>query len=179
MAARSALGTSAGARSREDRSAQGYLPTAFREDLRVALKIVGAPPPHPVPSGKIEEITGNILAYLNHCSDLYHLMLAVVDDNTHRRLDSRFCTSLADARRVLGRWRDEYALPAQHVHDNSDIDLDILFAQMGGDPEDAAESREAGFIPGPNPADESGLRPRLVVPHPFLPYVLRQLLGAK
>jgi hypothetical protein len=74
-------------------------------------------------------------------------MLVLVDSNTHRRLDSRFCTSLADARRVLGRWRDEYALPAQHVHDNSDLDLDILFAQMDVDPEGAAESREAGFIP--------------------------------
>jgi hypothetical protein len=108
-------------------------------------------------------------AKIQRHTHLYHLRLAVVDDNTHWRLDSRFCTSLADARRVLGRWRDEYAIPAQHLHDNSDIDLDILFAQMDGDREDAAESREPGFIPGPNPADESGLRPRLVVPHPFLP----------
>jgi hypothetical protein len=76
---------------------------------------------------------------------LYHLMLAVVDGDAHRRIDSRFYASLDDARRVLGRWRDQYAIPAQHVHDNSDIDLDILFAQMDVDLEGAAESQEAGL----------------------------------
>jgi hypothetical protein len=86
------------------------------------------------------------VAYLNRWSDLYHLMLAVVDGDTHRRIDSRFCVSLDDARRVLGRWRDEYAIPDQHVHDNSDIDLDVLFAQMDVDLEGVPASVEAGAI---------------------------------
>ncbi len=86
------------------------------------------------------------VAYLNRWSHLYHLMLAVVDGDVHRRLDSRFCTSLGEARRTLARWRDDHAIPAQHVHDNSDIDLDILFAQMDVDFDGAAESQEAGSI---------------------------------
>lgn len=86
------------------------------------------------------------VAYLNRWSDLYHLMLAVVDGDVHRRIDSRFCTSLGEARRVLGRWQDEHAIPSRHVHDNSDIDLDILFAQMDVDFDGAAECVEAGSI---------------------------------
>jgi hypothetical protein len=86
------------------------------------------------------------VAYLNRWSDLYHLMLAVVDGDTPRRIDSRFCTSLDDAQRVLGGWRDEYAIPTQHVHDNSDIDLDVLFAQMDVDLEGVPASVEAGAI---------------------------------
>ncbi len=87
------------------------------------------------------------VAYLNRWSHLYHLMLAVVDGDVHRRIDSRFSTSLGEARRVLGRWRDEYSIPTQHVHDNSDIDLDILFEQMDVDFEGVTESVEAGAIP--------------------------------
>lgn len=86
------------------------------------------------------------VAYLNRWSHFYHLMLAVVDGDVHRRLDSRFCTSLAEARRLLGQWRDEYAIPATHLHDNSGIDLDILFAQMDVDIEGVVESAEAGSI---------------------------------
>ena len=86
------------------------------------------------------------VAYLNRWSHLFHLMLAVVDGDTHRRIDSRFCTSLDDARRVLGRWRDDHAIAAEDVHDNSGIDLDILRAQMDVDLEGAAESKVAGSI---------------------------------
>jgi hypothetical protein len=46
---------------------------------------------------------------------------------------------------VSGRWRELYAIPAQHVH-KSDIDLDILRAQMDLDLEGAVESRNARFI---------------------------------
>jgi hypothetical protein len=47
---------------------------------------------------------------------------------------------------VLSRWQKEHAIPAAHVHDNSDIDLDILFAQMDVDFEGVTESVEAGVI---------------------------------
>jgi hypothetical protein len=71
-------------------------------------------------------------------------MLAVVDGDTHRRIESRFCISLDDARRVLARWLHDHAIFAEDVHDNSDIDLDILCAQMDVDLEGVAESQEAG-----------------------------------
>ena len=86
------------------------------------------------------------VAYLNRWSHLYHLMLAVVDGDVHRRLDSRFCTSLVEARRVLDRWRVDHAIPTHHAHDNSDIDLDVLFAQMDVDMDGVTESVEAGVI---------------------------------
>jgi hypothetical protein len=86
------------------------------------------------------------VAYLNCWSHLYHLMLAVVDGDVHWRIDSHFCASLGEARRVLGRWRDEHAIPAQHIHDNSDLDLDILFEQMDVDFNDASDRREAGYV---------------------------------
>ncbi|MBA4067784.1 MAG: hypothetical protein C0501_29620 [Isosphaera sp.] len=73
------------------------------------------------------------VAYLTRWSDLYHVLLAVADGDAHRRLDSRFCTSPGEARRVLGRWRDEYDIPAGHVHDNGDLDLDVLTALMDVD----------------------------------------------
>lgn len=86
------------------------------------------------------------VAYLNRGSHLYHLMLAVVDGDVHRRLDSRFCTSLGEARRVLKGWQNEHAITAPHVHDNSDIDLDVLFDQMDVDFSAVVESEEAGVI---------------------------------
>jgi hypothetical protein len=86
------------------------------------------------------------VAYLNRRSHLYHLMLAVVDGDVHHRLDSRFCTSLGEARRLLDRWRVANAIHAQHVHDNSDIDLDVLFSQMDVDFDGMPDSAEAGAI---------------------------------
>lgn len=86
------------------------------------------------------------VAYLNRWSHLYHLMLAVVDGDVHRRLDSRFCTSLGEARRLLDRWRVTHAIPAPHVHDNSDIDLDVLFSQMDVDFDGVPDTAEAGTI---------------------------------
>lgn len=86
------------------------------------------------------------VAYLNRWSHLYHLMLAVVDGDVHRRLDSRFCTSLSEARRLLDQWRTAHAIPAPHVHDNSDIDLDVLFSQMDVYLEGVPDGLEAGAI---------------------------------
>lgn len=86
------------------------------------------------------------VAYLNRWSHLYHLLLAQVDGDVHRRIDSRFHTSLGEARRVLVRWQEKYSIPAPHVHDNTDIDLDVLFDQMDVDFNDVAESAEAGVI---------------------------------
>jgi len=93
-----------------------------------------------------EKMAVTTVAYLNRWSHLYHLMLAQVDGDTHRRLDSRFVTSLGDARRVLARWQEAHAIPARHVHDNSDIDLDILFEQMDVDFNDVTDGREAGAV---------------------------------
>lgn len=86
------------------------------------------------------------VAYLNRWSHLYHLMLAVVDGDVHRRIDSRFCTSLGEARRVLARWQEEHDIAAQHVHDNADIDLDVLFSQMDIDLDGVPDSAEAGAL---------------------------------
>jgi len=86
------------------------------------------------------------VAYLNRWSHLYHLMLAVVDGDVHRRIDSRFCSSLSEARRVLRWWQDAHAIPVQQVHDNSDIDLDILFEQMYVDLNDVSDCQKAGVV---------------------------------
>lgn len=86
------------------------------------------------------------VAYLNRRADLYHLMLAVVDGDTHRRIDSRFCTTLDDACRLLAGWRADHAIAGEDIHDNSDIDLDILLAHMDVDLEGAAESKVVGSI---------------------------------
>lgn len=86
--------------------------------------------------------TVTTVAYLNRWSHLYHLMLAEVDGDTH----SRFVTSLGDARRILARWQEAHAIPAPHVHDNSDIDLDVLFEQMDVDFHDVTDSRVADAV---------------------------------
>jgi hypothetical protein len=70
----------------------------------------------------------------------------VVDGDTHRRIDSRFCTSLDYAHRLLTRWWADHAIAIEDAHDDSDIDLDILFAHMDVDLAGAAESKVAGSI---------------------------------
>jgi hypothetical protein len=36
---------------------------------------------------------------------VYHLLLAVADDTTHRCVKSRFCKTLAEARSQVARWQ--------------------------------------------------------------------------
>ena len=87
------------------------------------------------------------VAYLNRWNELFHLMLAVVDANDgQRRIRSQFFRSLANARRVLNQWQMEYAIASADLHDNSEIDLDVLFAQMDVDLEGVAESEVAGVV---------------------------------
>jgi hypothetical protein len=86
------------------------------------------------------------IAYLNRWSDLFHLMLADVDGDVHRRVESRFCRSLDDARRLLAHWQVEHGVGPENVRDNSRIDLDVLLAHMDVDLEGVAESEVAGVL---------------------------------
>lgn len=82
------------------------------------------------------------VAYLNKWNDLYHVMIAVIEGDTHRRIRSRFCLSLAEARQVVGCWQNEFQIDTADVRDNSAVDLDELIGWMGAD-FDAVESRLA------------------------------------
>jgi hypothetical protein len=85
--------------------------------------------------------------YLNRWNDMIHLMRAVVvNDTTHRRLESRFCLSLEDARTQAEQWVEEYHVAVEDVHDNTGIDLDILFAHIEIDLNDVAEAQVAGLV---------------------------------
>jgi hypothetical protein len=71
--------------------------------------------------------------FLNRWNYLFHLMLTKVDGEQSRRLEGRFCRSLGQTRKVMTYWRAEYDVDDDDVHDNSDVDLDILFAWMDFD----------------------------------------------
>jgi hypothetical protein len=71
--------------------------------------------------------------YLNRWNDLYHLMLMKVEGEQSRRIDSRFSHSLEQARKALAYWQTEYEVAAEDVHDNSDVDLDDVFAWVDVD----------------------------------------------
>lgn len=86
------------------------------------------------------------VVYLNQWADLYHAMLAVVDDTTHRRQQSRFCRTLEEARMLVAAWVEKYQVEAEDVHDNSGIDLDILFAHMEIDLDAVGVSEVAGLV---------------------------------
>ncbi len=73
------------------------------------------------------------IAYLNRWSDWFHLMLAEQHDDTHRRIESRFASSLAEARTLLARWQQEHAIEPQNLLDNSGVDLDDLIGWMDED----------------------------------------------
>src|SRR5215831_8943863 len=81
---------------------------------------------------------GNVMKtviFLNKWSNLYHLMLACVseDGENSRRLDSRYATSLEQARKAVAYWLTEFNVPAENVHDNSMVDLDDIFSWMDVD----------------------------------------------
>ena len=68
--------------------------------------------------------------YLNRWNNFYHLMLMKVEGEQNRRLDSRFCHSLEQARKAVAYWMTEYEVAAEDYHDNSVVDLDDVFAWM-------------------------------------------------
>lgn len=84
--------------------------------------------------------------YLNRWGSLFHLMLGTIDGDAYRRLRSRFCGTLEDARRVVANWQAEHEVPAENIHDNSEIDLDDLFAWMDIDLSDARDAKVAGVV---------------------------------
>jgi hypothetical protein len=86
------------------------------------------------------------VVYLNRWGRTYHLLLAVVDGDTHRRIDSRFVPSLTESRKVLARWQQENTIEPQNVLDNSGVDLDDLIGWMDVDFASVAESEVAGVV---------------------------------
>jgi hypothetical protein len=73
--------------------------------------------------------------FLNRWNNLYHLMLATAgeDGENSRRLDSRYATSLEQARKAVAYWQTEFNVAAEDVHDNSMVDLDDIFSWMDVD----------------------------------------------
>jgi hypothetical protein len=81
------------------------------------------------------------MIFLNKWNDLFHLMLASLDGEISRRLDSRYATSLEQARKAVDYWRVEFNVAAEDVHDNSMVDLDDIFAWMDVDLSDELEGK--------------------------------------
>jgi hypothetical protein len=73
------------------------------------------------------------MIFLKRWGNLFHLMLSGVDGEDSRRLDSRYATSLEQARKAVVYWQTEFNVPAENVHDNSMVDLDDVFAWMDVD----------------------------------------------
>lgn len=87
------------------------------------------------------------VVYLNRWNDLFHVVHAVVIAGTvHRRLDSRYCRTLPEARSVVAGWIEDHHVAAENVHDNSEIDLDVLFGQMEIDLDNVTDSDVAGVV---------------------------------
>ncbi len=57
--------------------------------------------------------------FLNKWNGLFHLMLARVDGDDSRRLDSRYARSLEQARKAVTYWQTEFNVATDDVHDNS------------------------------------------------------------
>ncbi len=75
------------------------------------------------------------LIYLNRWgAHVFHAILAVADEEINYVFASRVCITLAEARRVVERWRQGYAVADDDVHDNTMIDLSELLA--GIEPDD-------------------------------------------
>jgi hypothetical protein len=73
------------------------------------------------------------LIFPNRWNDLFHLLLMKVDGEQSHRLDSRFTSSIEQARKAVAYWRSEYQVAGEDIHDNSDVDLDHIFAWMDVD----------------------------------------------
>ena len=73
------------------------------------------------------------MIFLNRWNTLYHLMLTQVEGDESRRLDSRYATSLEQARKALAYWQNEFNVAAEDIHDNSIVDLDDIFSWMDVD----------------------------------------------
>jgi hypothetical protein len=87
------------------------------------------------------------VVYLNRWNDLFHVMLAAVIDGTvHRRLQSRYCQTLTEARTVVAGWVAERHVAAEDVRDNSEIDLDLLLGQMEFDMDSFTDCKVAGLV---------------------------------
>jgi hypothetical protein len=79
--------------------------------------------------------------FLNRWNELFHLMLASVDGENSRRLDSRYARSLEQARKGVAYWQTEFNVAAEDVHDNSMVDLDDIFSWMDVDLSDDLEGK--------------------------------------
>ena len=67
--------------------------------------------------------------YLNKWhSNLFHVILAVNDEEIDYVLASRVCTTLEEARRLSHRWQQEHAVGTEDVRDNSAVALSELLA---------------------------------------------------
>ena len=71
--------------------------------------------------------------FLNRWNNLFHLMLSSVEGESSRRLDSRYATSLDQARKAVAYWMTEFNVTVENVHDNSMVDLDDIFSWMDVD----------------------------------------------
>jgi hypothetical protein len=79
--------------------------------------------------------------FLNRWNNLYHLMLSKVDGENSPRLDSRYTTSLEQARKAVAYGQTEFNVTAEDIHDNSMVDLDDVFAWMDVDLSDDLEGK--------------------------------------
>lgn len=86
------------------------------------------------------------LIFVNRWGSMLHLLLGRIDGDTHRRLRSRFCHSLEEARQVVARWQADEGVPHEDVRDNTALDLDELIGWMDLDLEDANDAEVAGVV---------------------------------
>lgn len=84
--------------------------------------------------------------YINRWADLFHVLLAEVEDYSHRIVRSRFYKTLDEARSVVVRWQINHVIPDEDVRDNSGIDLDVLFAHIEVDLDDVTVNEVAGVV---------------------------------
>jgi hypothetical protein len=68
------------------------------------------------------------IVYLNRWGHVFHVILAVANEEIDYTLASRVCVSLDEARHVVEQWRLRYEVADADVLDNSRIDLSILLA---------------------------------------------------
>ena len=67
--------------------------------------------------------------YLNKWhANLFHVILAVHDEEIDYILASRVCTTLDEARRLSQRWQQQHAVGVEDVRDNSALVLSELLA---------------------------------------------------